>query len=132
MKLKQILLIDDNTIDNYISKNVLTKSKLAESITAMISAIDALEFLETIKATPEKVPELILLDIRMPIMDGFEFLEVFNNLPEKIKSNCNIFMLTSSQNPRDVERTNQYPFVKGYLNKPLILEKVNDIIQKIS
>ena len=77
MKFKNILLVDDSEMDNYINGYVVKEMEIAETITVKNSAIDALTFLEH----PENLfPELIFLDIRMPKIDGFGFLENFLNL----------------------------------------------------
>lgn len=113
------MLIDDNDVDNYISQHILQKHNLAETIIAKTSAIDALEHLDSIKDAPDKFPDIIFLDIRMPVMDGFGFLENFMKYPDAVKNKCRIFMLTSSQDPKDIERATANPHVKKYFNKPL-------------
>ncbi|HNP49825.1 MAG TPA: response regulator [Bacteroidia bacterium] len=127
MRLRQILLIDDNDIDNYINRHILETNNVCDSIVTMISAIDALEYLNPIKDDPEKFPELIFLDIRMPLMDGFGFLDEFRNFPDGIKTSCIIYMLTSSQDGMDIQKAKTYPFVKEYLNKPLTHQLVEQI-----
>lgn len=119
MTIKHVLLIDDNAIDNYISKIILSNSGLAEKISVMNSAIDALEYLETLKKSPDEFPDTIFLDIQMPEMDGFGFLEVFSEFPEDITAKTAVFMLSSSSDPKDIKRSTQYPAVKKFFNKPL-------------
>jgi CheY-like chemotaxis protein len=127
MKVKHLLMIDDNPLDNYISEVIVTESKFAEKITTMTSAMDALQFLEKLKEAPaEEFPDMIFLDIRMPQMDGFEFLEEFKKFPQANNIHCPVIMLTSSDDKKDRDRAFQYPVVKKYITKPLeteILEK---------
>jgi len=123
--MKHVLLIDDNAIDNYISKAIISKRKIAEKITVMISAIDSLSYLQSL--TAEEFPDTIFLDIRMPEMDGFGFLEVFTTLPEDITANTSIFMLTSSSDPADIERSQQYGAVKKYFSKPMSDEILDEL-----
>ena len=75
----------------------------------------------------EKCPDVILLDINMPVMDGFEFLEEFEK-----NTDCNkhtkVFMLTSSTQDEDRINSLKYSCVNGYFDKPLTIEHINEII----
>jgi CheY-like chemotaxis protein len=127
MKKKHVLLIDDNEIDNYVSKHVVSHSKMAEKISVKGSAIEALEYLETVKGNADEFPDFIFLDIRMPQMDGFGFLEEFIKFPEVINNQCSVAMLSSSSDQGDIDRAMQYPVVKKYLTKPLSIEKLESL-----
>ncbi len=122
-----VLLIDDNKIDNYIAKHNITKSKIAKKIDIHTSAIDALEYLEPLKSNPEEFPDIIFLDIQMPEMNGFGFLEEFKKYPEAIHAQCKIIMLTSSNDPEDIKHSLQYPFVKKFFTKPLLLNMLENL-----
>lgn len=127
MKKKHVLLIDDNEIDNYVSKHVVSHSKMAEKISVKGSAIEALEYLETVKGNADEFPDFIFLDIRMPQMDGFGFLEEFIKFPEVINNQCSVAMLSSSSDQGDIDRAMQYPVVKKYITKPLSIEKLESL-----
>ncbi len=119
MKAKNVLLIDDNEVDNYLTRHILLKNGVSENIIVHSSGIDALKYLDDIRNETELMPDYIFLDIRMPEMDGFEFLDEFKLLPDAIKNKCIIFMLTSSGDQKDVERAGQYSLVKRFLSKTL-------------
>lgn len=120
--MKHILLIDDNDIDNYISKHIIQKHNISDKISIKSSGIKALEYLESILDNPSEFPDLILLDLKMPVMDGFGFLDVFTKFPKQLIDNCPVFMLTSSNDITDVNLANKYDIIKKYLNKPLSKE----------
>jgi len=87
------------------------------------------EALDFIKNNTEDIhPELILLDINMPVMDGFEFLQEYNKVDFNGKLKPHIIMLTTSTNPTDVDKVKKSD-ITGYINKPLTESKIMEIIQ---
>jgi len=127
MKIENILLIDDSEMDNYISEYIIAESNIAENINVFNSPIEALEYLEILQNTGEKFPEAIFLDINMPEMSGFSFLDEFSKFSAAIVARTSVFMLTSSNDARDISRALKYPVVKRYFVKPL----TNDILHEL-
>lgn len=121
-KYRTVMLIDDNEIDNLINQKMIEAASIAENIYTHTGAKSAIEFLrnmEKLDVAGEVLPDVIFLDIDMPLMDGFQFLDEFEKLSEVTKKKCRIVMLTSSINPQDFNRSKKYDNVKLYLNKPL-------------
>ena len=129
-KYKTIMLIDDNEIDNLINQKIVEASNICENIfshTGGKSAIEFLKNMEKIASAIEALPEVIFLDIDMPLMDGFQFLEEFESLTDSTKAHCKIVMLTSSINPQDMNKSQKYTFVKKYINKPLTQDNLRKL-----
>lgn len=118
-----VMLIDDNEIDNLINQKMIEAANISEHIYTHTGARSAIEFLRNLekldKETKNVMPEVIFLDIDMPLMDGFQFLDEFDKLSEGTKKKCKVVMLTSSINPQDVNKSKRYSYVKKYINKPL-------------
>lgn len=116
---KSVMLVDDNEIDNIINEKIIEANSFAENILVFQTGQEALEYLKSHQDREEELPEIVFLDINMPIMDGFQFLEDFENFSEKVLDKCKIIMLSSSISPKDIDRAASSRFVKKYLNKPL-------------
>lgn len=123
-KYNAVMLIDDNEIDNLINQKMIEAADLAKYIYTHTGAKSAIEFLRNVESledelTNQVLPNVIFLDIDMPLMDGFQFLDEFEKLHKSTKEHCKIIMLTSSINPQDVSKSKKYTSVKEYINKPL-------------
>lgn len=126
-KYQNVLLIDDNEIDNFINERIISTSYFAKNIIVKKSAQDALNYMKEIR-NEKDLPEIIFLDLNMPVMDGFGFLQEFAKMEDKIKNHCKVVVLSSSISPEDIDRASTNPYVFKYLNKPLsdkYLEAIN-------
>ncbi|MES2872195.1 MAG: response regulator [Bacteroidota bacterium] len=126
-KYKNVLLIDDNHIDNLINRKILDNANYAENITVIDSPQEAFDFLRESLATGENIPEVIFLDLRMPVMSGFEFLKSLLELPNLKPELFKIFVLSSSLDPKDINRIKENHLVSRFIGKPL----TNQILEEI-
>src|SRR5580704_1681933 len=115
-KLDCILLVDDNSDDNFFHQIIIKKMDVVNRIDVVINGVEALAYLKRENQTP---PELIFLDINMPKMNGWEFLEQYKDLDVKQKARVVIMILTTSANPDDIKKAREIEAVTGFETKPL-------------
>ena len=113
------MLVDDNDTDNFISRRIIEISKFASDVEIKNSGKSALEYLEINKENPDLLPEIIFLDINMPIVDGFVFLYEFENFNDLVKNKCKVIILSSSDNMRDINKIINNDHVIKFITKPL-------------
>ena len=123
-----VLIIDDDEISNFVSHKLIEQSQFAKNIISYDSAESALSFIqEKIKNDIDNLPDLILLDINMPIMNGWMFLEEYSVLMEGVNKKVELYMLSSSVYSKDFDIASKNEFVSGYLVKPLSKDKLEEI-----
>ena len=132
-KFNFIMLVDDDETCNYITEKMIAKLDVSGHTMSLKNGKEAIDFIEEHCQTTDDgfdmCPDVILLDINMPVMNGLEFLEEFynhKNLQQYI-GKINIYMLTSSDNPMDIEKIGKYR-VKGYISKPMTPDKIMNIM----
>jgi CheY-like chemotaxis protein len=130
-KFECILVIDDDAISNYLTRRLLEfNMEMATSIHTAVNGEDAIVFINQYFAKKNTFPEVIFLDINMPVCDGFEFINRFNQLTYPGKSEVQIVVLTTSSSHSDLLKMKELG-IKYYINKPLNQEKLNDLFDKL-
>ena len=125
--IEKILLVDDNETDNFISKRIIEITNFATNVEVKNSGKAALDFLEENKDESQQLPDLIFLDINMPIVDGFVFLYEFEKFNSLIKNKCKVVILSSSDNKRDIDKIVNNNFVVKFITKPLTENALKEI-----
>ena len=128
-QLEHLLLVDDDPTTNFFNKHLVGKMGVFKNIHEASNGKEALQVIEELHDQGKR-PDMILLDINMPIMNGFEFLDHYVKLDESMRSSVVVCMLTTSLAVEDLERSKQYAFLDDYIDKPLYEEKIKELIQK--
>ena len=123
--INNMTLIDDDEVFVFLTKKAIERTHLVELIRVFSNGLDAIDFLRENSNNVDALPEIILLDLSMPIMDGWQFLDEIQTNPEFSK--IPTYILTSSIDPSDKSKSQSFPNVKGYLTKPLTLKDLETI-----
>lgn len=126
-----VALIDDDEIASFIGKKIIEKTNLVNQIKIFSCGDEAVSFLKFNAIHPDLLPEIILLDLNMPIMDGFEFLEAYIKLKPRLGKKINIYIVSSSDSPIDLKKINAISDVSDYIIKPLTKEKFEGIVKAL-
>jgi CheY-like chemotaxis protein len=120
---KNILLVDDDSIANFLIEKIIESTGLARNIFKALNGREALEYFYRVN----DLPEVVLLDLNMPVMNGFEFMKAFQMLDLKGKEDVLVIMVTSSGNPSDIEKARSLG-IRHYLTKPISADMIRSII----
>ena len=124
-----IYLIDDDQLSNHLNKLVIRKMDINMDIKAFDQPLSALNTLQEITTDNySSFPEIILLDVNMPVMDAWNFLDEYEKLPVSVLSKCKVFIVSSSIDTQDIVKSKDYKSVNGFISKPLNTEKIYKIL----
>ena len=127
-KIKSVLFIDDDEITNKLNMFLFKKMGIAQELLVAQNGKAALELIEERSKNNQDYPDLIFLDINMPVMNGFEFLQEMEKNKVKDKAALIIMMLTTSVNQKDLEKANN-PLITRFLNKPLTEHVIKELVE---
>ncbi|GAA4308392.1 response regulator [Nibribacter koreensis] len=125
-----VMLVDDDDTTNFVNKRLLVKLGVAKEILVKKNGVEALEYLREAEEEGSKnpYPDMIFLDLKMPVMDGFKFLDEYHK--QERRKGMIILMLTSSASFYDLERLKHYEHVKKHFSKALTENDIKDIMSQ--
>lgn len=127
---RTILFVDDDEISNFVSVKTIEDAKIADHILSVTSAMEALDLIDKGLTGQGHYPDLIFLDINMPVMTGWDFLEEYKKIKTKLPRPIRIIILTSSVYQHDKEKANTYEDVDDYTLKPLSISDLQIFKEK--
>lgn len=128
-KFNTVCIIDDDDIYKFTITKTIESTGLVNKIIDFGDGEEALDYLLETAADTTELPDIILLDVNMPVMDGWDFLEVYHEKKGELNKNIIIFMISSSIDERDVDRAKQISELTDYIVKPINRDKVMHIFE---
>lgn len=122
-----LLVIDDDDINIFIIKKIVEKTGYEAQMVAKTNGQLAIDYLKDLIASQQVFPDLILIDINMPVLNGWEFLEAYDKLG--LEKQVDMYMLSSSVYENDIEKAKTYKTVKGFISKPLSIERLIELFE---
>ena len=132
LKFRKILFIDDDVIINILHKRIAEKLNVCDEIEVLTSGVKGLGYLAETLNEGNQLPDVVFLDIRMPLMSGFEMLDAWKQLPEYRPSILKVIILTSSLEDEDRILAKKYSEVIDFVNKPLTVELFRSLLEHVS
>ncbi len=125
-KFTDVLLVEDDPITIMVCDRIIKMTSFAEKVKSCQNGKVAIDYLAALSDS-EQVPDIIFLDINMPVMNGWDFLEEFDKIKPRFKSLPRIYLLSSTVDPEDYKKAKDFILVQDFLSKPLSKEVLQNI-----
>lgn len=132
MSNKKICIIDDDKILIFLTKKLIKSHDESIEISEYGDGLEAIDYFKNNIHEDLSLPDVILLDISMPVMDGWEFLEEYSKIANDIRKHIQLYMFSSSISAHDMDRAKSNENVNDYLTKPLTKDKLLEILGQIA
>lgn len=131
MKIDFSIVIDDDPVFSFGIQRMMKMLEFSKNIMSFENGEDAIKFLTPLMKDSTALPDVILLDVNMPIMNGWEFLDEFTKIKTQSRKKVIIYVVSSSVDSRDVEKAKQYHVVSDYVVKPITIDSLKDLKERI-
>ena len=126
-----LFIIDDDAAFRFLAEEIINDTNRVQDVKTFINGMQAIDYIRDRGHDPAVLPEVILLDLNMPVMDGWGFLKAFQPLRQQLKKKIRISLVTSSIDPNDAMRARGCELVDEYIIKPVTPEKIIEIIEEL-
>lgn len=129
-KVGMVFIVDDDKIYRFTTETYIRLLELAKRVKSYADGEQALDHIRNNLRNTDELPDIILLDVNMPVMDGWDFIEEYVRLHPKIPKRINLYMVSSSIDERDKDRALRISEISDYVVKPITEEQLVRIIKK--
>lgn len=130
-RIANLHIVDDDNAYQFLAQIIIEETELVDSIKTFSTGLEAINFLKTVIDKPAELPEMILLDINMPIMDGWGFLSEYVKIKDKLAKRVTIYIVSSSTSPADMERAKRIHEVADFITKPASSERFTEMVKSL-
>jgi CheY-like chemotaxis protein len=127
--MRKFIFIDDDPIDHFLMKHLLRGKNYFDTTTFTAYGSLVLDYIEEHKSQPEKLPDVIFLDLNMPIFDGWDFLDRMEQMQPGIDKDIQVYIISSSVRTVDMENSSKYSFVNDFISKPVTHHQIERIMR---
>jgi len=127
--MRKLVIIDDDPIDHFMMKHILRDKSYFDTTTYTVYGALVLDYIEENKREPDKLPDVIFLDLNMPEFSGWDFLERMEQMQHEVDKNIQVYIISSSVRNIDKETSAKYPFVSDFISKPVELSEIERIMR---
>jgi CheY-like chemotaxis protein len=122
-----VLLVEDDPITVMVCDRIIKMTGFAANVSSCENGKSAIDHLTSVAEDGQNVPEIIFLDINMPVMNGWDFLSAFEKIQAQINKLPRIYILSSTIDPEDYKKAKSYSLVEDFISKPLSRESLEKI-----
>ena len=126
--MKKLVFIDDDPIDHFLMKHILRGKNYFDTTTYTVYGDLVLDYIQENIAEPEKLPDIIFVDLNMLRFSGWEFLERMQQIQSEIDKEIKVYVISSSIRPADKEASSRYSFVNEFISKPVEHSEIERIV----
>jgi CheY-like chemotaxis protein len=127
-KFETVMIIDDNAIDLYVCSRMTTKNNFGKRVLEYSVATEALHYLQDNQDNFSELPQIIFVDIYMPLMSGFEFMKEYDKLSPALKNHCKVYIISSTIDNEDIVKSHSDKNVFSFQVKPITKDFLDRII----
>jgi CheY-like chemotaxis protein len=127
-----VLVVDDDIIYQFTTQKTLEATGYTNKIFVCSNGEEACQLLKNNLSNMQDIPDVIFLDINMPVMNGWDFLRAYDSIQLSLSKDVRIFLVSSSVDQADINFSRQFSSVQDYIVKPILKEKLSEIFQKIA
>lgn len=126
-----VLIVDDDRVYRFAAVKIIAATEMAGSIIECNDGQEALNFIKRHMDDPTNLPDIIFLDINMPVMNGWDFLTAFSTIASKLSKTIHVYVVTSSIDKTDVERAKEFSLITDYIVKPVTKETFSRLLRAV-